>query len=82
MFGFAASEAGGRFGPPESSPRSTRGLSPEGPLPGHAALANVLAAPADWDADFEADLADLGEIIEATARRARDGHRERHPDRD
>ena len=82
VFGFAASEAGGRFGPPESSPRSTRGLLPGGPLLGHAALADVLAAPADWDAEFEADLADLGEIIEATARRARDGRRERYPDRD
>jgi AcrR family transcriptional regulator len=72
VFGFAASEAGGRFGPSETNPRSTRGLLPEGPLPGHAALADVLAAPADWDAEFEADLADLREIIKATARRARD----------
>ncbi|HEU5419742.1 MAG TPA: TetR/AcrR family transcriptional regulator [Streptosporangiaceae bacterium] len=72
VFGFAASEAGGRFDPSETNPRSTRGLLPEGPLPGHAALADVLAAPADWDAEFEADIADLGEIIEATARRARE----------
>jgi AcrR family transcriptional regulator len=71
VFGFAASEAGGRFGPAETNPRGTRGLLREGPLPGHAALAGVLSAPADWDAEFEADLADLGEIIEATARRAR-----------
>ncbi|HEY1644416.1 MAG TPA: TetR/AcrR family transcriptional regulator [Streptosporangiaceae bacterium] len=79
VFGFAASEAGGRFGPPESNPRSTRGLLPEGPLPGHEALADVLAAPADWDAEFEADLADLAEIIEATARRARSEQRRDRP---
>jgi AcrR family transcriptional regulator len=73
VFGFAASEAGGRFGPDESSPRAWRGRQPGGMLPGHAALADVLAAPADWDAEFEADLADLADLIEATARRGRRG---------
>jgi AcrR family transcriptional regulator len=67
VIGFAASEAGGRFGS-GGDPRSYRGLLPSGVLPGHARLAAALDRPVDWDAEFEADLADLRLLIEAIAR--------------
>jgi AcrR family transcriptional regulator len=67
VIGFAASEAGGRFGS-GGDLRSYRGLLPSGVLPGHARLAAALDRPVDWDAEFEADLADLQLLIEAIAR--------------
>jgi AcrR family transcriptional regulator len=67
VIGFAASEAGGRFGS-GGDPRSYRGLLPSGVLPGHARLSAALDRPVDWDAEFEADLADLRLLIEAIAR--------------
>ena len=67
VIGFAASEAGGRFGS-GGDLRSYRGLLPSGVLPGHARLAAALDRPVDWDAEFEADLADLRLLIEAIAR--------------
>ncbi|MFC1429981.1 TetR/AcrR family transcriptional regulator [Streptacidiphilus sp. N1-3] len=67
MLGFAASEAGGRFGPGTLDPRGRRGQLPEGVLPGHAALAPWLDRPVDWSAEFEADLADLQRMIAAIA---------------
>jgi AcrR family transcriptional regulator len=70
VLGYAASEAGGRFGPGEFDPRGRRGQLPEGALPAHSALAEILDRPVDWDSEFEADLADLGLMIEAVARRA------------
>ena len=68
VIGFAASEAGGRFGS-EEDPRSYRGLLPSGVLPGHARLTAALDRRVDWDAEFEADLADLQVLITAIARR-------------
>jgi AcrR family transcriptional regulator len=68
VIGFAASEAGGRFGS-KDDPRSFRGMLPDGTLPGHAQLAATLDDPVDWDAEFEADIADLQLLIEAVARR-------------
>jgi AcrR family transcriptional regulator len=68
VIGFAASEAGGRFGS-KDDPRSFRGMLPDGTLPGHAQLAAALERPVDWDAEFEADIADLALLIEAVARR-------------
>jgi AcrR family transcriptional regulator len=68
VIGFAASEAGGRFGS-KDDPRSYRGLLPEGTLPGHARLAATLDHPVDWDAEFEADIADLALLVETIARR-------------
>jgi hypothetical protein len=50
-------------------PRGQRGLLPTGALPGHARLAAGLERPVDWDAEFEADLADLQRLVEAVARR-------------
>jgi AcrR family transcriptional regulator len=68
VIGFAASEAGGRFGAADD-PRGFRGMLPDGALPGHAQLATALECPVDWDAEFEADIADLALLIEAVARR-------------
>ena len=61
--GYAASEAGGRFGPGELDPRQRRGQLPEGELPGHGAVAEALDGPVDWDAEFEADLEDLRRLV-------------------
>jgi AcrR family transcriptional regulator len=73
ILGYALSETGGRFGPGEPNPRSRRGQLPDGTLPGHARLAKWLDQSADWDEEFEADLADLADLIEAKARRGRSG---------
>jgi AcrR family transcriptional regulator len=70
VLAYGASEAGGRFGPGALNPRGRRGQLPEGALPAHARLAEALDRPPDWDAEFEADLDDLGLLIEAVARRA------------
>jgi AcrR family transcriptional regulator len=68
VIGFAASEAGGRFGAADD-PRGFRGMLPDGTLPGHAQLATALERPVDWDAEFEADITDLALLIESVARR-------------
>jgi AcrR family transcriptional regulator len=68
VIGFAASEAGGRFGA-RDDPRGFRGILPDGTLPGHAQLATALERPVDWDAEFEADIEDLALLIETVARR-------------
>jgi AcrR family transcriptional regulator len=69
ILGFAASEAGGRFGPGRLDPRGRRGQLPEGDLPAHTELARWLEEPVDWEAEFEADLEDLRRMIEAVAAR-------------
>ncbi|MDX6351807.1 MAG: hypothetical protein QOF84_6597 [Streptomyces sp.] len=69
IIGFAASEAGGRFSPGTLAPRARRGQLPDGDLPAHAELAPWLDGPADWDAEFAADLEDLQRMIEAVAAR-------------
>lgn len=68
VIGYAASEAEGRFGPGPLDLRSIRGQLPEGDLPGHARIAQWLSPPPDWDAEFDADMADLALLIEARAR--------------
>ena len=65
--GYGASEAGGRFGPPEVDPRAIRGQLRGETLPGHAAVVRWLEAPVDWDAQFETDLDDLIGMIERAA---------------
>ncbi len=67
VIGFVASEAGGRFGPGELDPRGRRGRLPEGALPAHTRLARWLDRPVDWDAEFLADLTDLGRLISSLA---------------
>jgi AcrR family transcriptional regulator len=71
VLGFAASEAGGRFG----------GGSPEASGPGrqvseenhtaHSELLPCPSAPVDWNAEFEADLKDLADLIASVASRGR-----------
>jgi hypothetical protein len=67
VLGFLASEASGRFAPGTLDPRGRRGQLPEGALPGHAAVARWLDLPPDLDAEFEADQADLRQMIERIA---------------
>ena len=67
VMGFGASETLGRFG--DSQRRGTRGHLPDGDLPGHARLQSSLSQAVDWDAEFEADLDDLRQLIELKARR-------------
>ncbi|MBD0740024.1 TetR/AcrR family transcriptional regulator [Streptomyces sp. CBMA29] len=71
VLGWIASEAGGRFGPDRFDPRGHRGDLPDGPLPGHTAIAHVLRRPTDWNAEFATDLADLEQLVLAAARRGR-----------
>jgi AcrR family transcriptional regulator len=70
IIGFGASEAEGRFGPGSLDPRGRRGQLPEGHLPGHYRLARMLDQKVDWDAEFEADLADLERLVIARAQQA------------
>jgi len=70
VIGYAASEAGGRFGPGGIERARRGGLTAavrEGSLPAHAALARWLEQPVDWDAEFEADLRDVMRFIETVA---------------
>jgi AcrR family transcriptional regulator len=67
VIGYAASEVGGRFDSAEQNPRAPRTRLPDGTLPAHQALARWLAAPVDWDAEFEAGLDDLRRLIETAA---------------
>jgi hypothetical protein len=67
ILGYAVSEANGRFSTGTANPRARRGQLPEGDLPGHHALAKYLDEPTDWDAEFEADLADLTRLIASYA---------------
>lgn len=67
--GYGASEVGGRFAREEGYARARRGQLGDTPLPGHKALIRWLEVPADWDAEFEADVDDLVRLVEATAAR-------------
>jgi hypothetical protein len=62
-------EASGRFGAGTLNPRARRGQLADGELPGHRALAAILDREVDWDAEFEAAIADLTKLVEVSARR-------------
>jgi AcrR family transcriptional regulator len=66
VIGYALSETGGRFG--TRDPRGTRGQLPDGALPGHTRLTRWLREKPDWDAEFDADLRDLEQLIESRAK--------------
>lgn len=68
LLGYGASMAGGRFGTRTPDPRDTRGQLTGGALPARSRLAEWLDRPVDWEAEFEADLDDLGRLIESLAR--------------
>jgi AcrR family transcriptional regulator len=70
VIGYAASEAGGRFGTGGLERARRGGLTAairEGALPAFATLARWVEQPVDWDAEFEADLRDLIRFIETVA---------------
>lgn len=67
ILGYAVSEASGRFGTGTPNPRARRGQLPTGEPPGHHELAATLDREVDWDAEFEADLADLTGLIRTYA---------------
>jgi AcrR family transcriptional regulator len=69
ILGYAASEAGGRFGQ-ELDRRARREQLRGQPLPGHHRLARWLELRVDWDAEFEADLEDVLDFIEAAVARS------------
>ena len=69
ILGYAVSETNGRFGAGTLNPRSRRGQLPEGELPGHKALAEWLDQEVNWDAEFEAAIADLGALVEIYTKR-------------
>ncbi len=62
VLGFAVSEAGGRFTGGTLDPRGRRALFSAQPM-AHHELARWLDEPTDWDAEFEADLADLIALV-------------------
>jgi AcrR family transcriptional regulator len=69
VLGFAISEVSGRFSAGTLGTRERRAqLAPED-LPAHHKLGRWLDAPWSWDAEFDADLADLTAIIERQAAR-------------
>jgi AcrR family transcriptional regulator len=69
VIGFAASEVNGRFSRGTLDPRSRRAQLAPADAPGHYRLAEHLDRPIDWNAEFEADLADLRALIELARRR-------------
>jgi AcrR family transcriptional regulator len=69
VIGFAASEVNGRFSRGTLDPRSRRAQLAPAEAPGHYRLAEYLDQPIDWDAEFEADLADLRALIELARHR-------------
>jgi AcrR family transcriptional regulator len=69
VIGFAASEVNGRFSRGTLDPRSRRAQLAPAEAPGHYRLAQYLDQPIDWDAEFEADLADLRALIELARHR-------------
>jgi AcrR family transcriptional regulator len=67
MLGFASSEVNGRFGPGTLTPRARRAQLAPQEIPAHYHLADHLDQDTDWDAEFEADLGDLRNLIEQVA---------------
>jgi AcrR family transcriptional regulator len=64
VIGFAASEVNGRFSRGHLNPRARRAQLAPTEAPAHYRLAEHLDRPADWDAEFEADLDNLRTLIE------------------
>jgi hypothetical protein len=67
VLGYAISEVGGRFAAGTLGTRERRGQPSGTGLPAHHELGKLLDAPWSWDAEFEADLADLTAMIQAVA---------------
>lgn len=69
VLGFATSEVNGRFAPGTLDPRGRRRQLAPDELSGHQRLAEWLDAGVNWDAEFEADMADLDQLVRAVAGR-------------
>jgi AcrR family transcriptional regulator len=67
VFGWALSEASGRFAASRMSRRERRELLGPDELPAYDQLAAVQDAPTDWDAEFLADFTGILGLIEAAA---------------
>lgn len=63
VIGYAVSEVGGRFAAGTLGTRERRGQLSDAELPAHHELGPLLDAPWSWDAEFDADLEDLTELI-------------------
>jgi hypothetical protein len=63
VLGYAVSEVGGRFAAGTLGTRERRAQLPGTELPAHQELGSRLDAPWSWEAEFEADLADLTQLI-------------------
>lgn len=63
VLGYVVSEVGGRFSRGTLGTRERRGQLPGTELPAHHQLGSWLDAPWSWEAEFEADLADLTQLI-------------------
>jgi AcrR family transcriptional regulator len=63
VLGYAVSEVGGRFAGGTLGTRERRGQLSGAELPAHHQLGSWLDAPWSWDAEFEADLAGLTQLI-------------------
>jgi AcrR family transcriptional regulator len=71
VLGFVVSEAAGRFGPGTASPQARRTQLPEAQFPAHHRLAAYLDARPDLDAEFDADVADLIDLVRRASRARR-----------
>lgn len=69
VLGYAISEVSGRFAAGTLGTRERRAQLPDADLPAHHQLARWLDAPRSWDEEFDADLADLTEMIRLAAGR-------------
>ncbi|GAA1553099.1 TetR/AcrR family transcriptional regulator C-terminal domain-containing protein [Kribbella hippodromi] len=69
VMGFAASEVNGRFGRGTLTPTSRRTQLAPAQLPAHYRLAPHLDDEIDFNAEFEADLADLRVLLESMRRK-------------
>ena len=67
VLGFVVSETQGRFSDGHRDLRSRRALLGPDELPAHHRLGPLLDPQVDWDAEFDADLADLVAVIERVA---------------
>jgi AcrR family transcriptional regulator len=68
IVGFVVSEAEGRFGQGSATPRARRALLPKAQFPAHNRLASQLDTAPDVGGDFEADVADLIEMVRRAGR--------------
>jgi AcrR family transcriptional regulator len=67
VLGYVVSETQTRFSPGSRTLRGRRAELSPGELPAHHRLTSLLDPPVDWDAEFEADLADLAALVAGIA---------------